>query len=130
MTEIFKVHLLSHMFLACLMETKQSGCFHIAAVRLAAAFTLFVYISKWNALCSNNKFENYWILGIVMQLVKYLTHFQPSPCMNKMWRFFSVPNSMDPGKNYDSIHIRCPDYESILTSIHRSHEKLCLRQNR
>ena len=41
----------------------------------AAAFTLFVYISKWNALRSNNKFKKYWVLVVARQIAKYLTHF-------------------------------------------------------
>ena len=65
------------------METKQSGFFNVAAVVLAAAFTLFVYIPKWNALRSNNKFKNYWILRVAMQIAKYLTNFQPSTWVNK-----------------------------------------------
>ena len=100
-----------------MMETKQSGFFNIAGVVLAAVFTLFVYISKWNALHSNNIFKNYCILGVAMQSANYLTHFQPSACTNKNIRFFSVPNSTYPGK-HNSIHIRHPDYESILTRIH------------
>ena len=90
MKEIFRVHpywtarlsVVFDVYSLTMMETKQSGFFNIAAVRPAAAFTLFVYISKWNALSSNNKFKNYWILGVAMQIAKYLTHFQPSPCVN------------------------------------------------
>ena len=50
-----------------MMETKQLGLFNIAAIVLAAAITLFVYISKWSALRSNIKLKNYWILGAAKQ---------------------------------------------------------------
>ena len=64
---------------------------------LPAAFTLSVYISKWNDLCSNNKIKNYFeVFGVAMQIVKYLTHFKPSTCMNKnMNKIFSASNSTD-----------------------------------
>ena len=65
------------------MKTKQPGFFNIAALVLTAAFTLFAYISKWNALRSNNKFKNYWNLEVAIQIAKYLTRFQPSTCMKK-----------------------------------------------
>ena len=77
------------MFITCLWCIKHNNdgdqtvrFFNIAAVVLAAAITLFAYISKWNALCSN-KFKNYWISGVAIQIAKYLTHFQPSTCVNK-----------------------------------------------
>ena len=41
----------------------------------AAAFTWFVYISKWTALRSNNKFKKYLVLVVARQIAKYLTHF-------------------------------------------------------
>ena len=44
-------------------------------------FYLFVYISKSNALHSNNKFKSYWVLAMLIAL--YLPHFQPSVCVNK-----------------------------------------------
>ena len=78
------------MFITCLWCIKHNNdgdqtvrFFNIAAVVLAAAFSLFTYISKWNALCSNNEFKNYWILGVAIQIAKYLSHFQPSTCANK-----------------------------------------------
>ena len=43
--------------------------FNIAAVVLAAAFTLFVYISKWNALRSNNKFKTNEPLGLLCRFL-------------------------------------------------------------
>ena len=80
---------------------------------------LFVYISKWNALCSNKKFKNYWVLDVAMQIAKNLTHFEPSTCVNKnMNKIFSALNSTDSEHDYDSIHRKHPDYERILTSIH------------
>ena len=65
-----------------------------------------------------------------MQIAKYLAHFQSSTRMNKNVNIFLEPNSTDPGKNYDIIHIRQPNYESILTSIHSKLWKLRQRQNR
>ena len=32
----------------------------------AATFALFLYISRSNALRSNNKFKNYWVLGVAI----------------------------------------------------------------
>ena len=50
-------------------ETKQSGFFNIAAVVLAAAFTLFVYISKWNDLRLNKKFKTTESMGLLCRLL-------------------------------------------------------------
>ena len=63
----------------------------------ASCCIYFVYISKWNDLRSNNKFKNYFeVFGVAMQIVKYLTHFKPSTCMNKkMNKIFSASNSTD-----------------------------------
>ena len=95
---------------------------------LAAAFTLFVYISKWNALGSKNKFKNYWVLGVAMQIVKNLTHLQPSTCVNKnVNTTFSAPNSSDPEQDCDSIYRRHPDYGSTLISHHSNTMKNCVK---
>ena len=76
MQEIFKSpSLLSCMFIACLWRIKHDN---------ATAFTLFVYISKWNALHSNK---------IAMQIAKYLREWK------REQDFFSAPNSTDPGKH-------------------------------
>ena len=95
---------------------------------LAAVFTLFLYISKWNALRPNNKFKNYWVLGVAMQIVKNLIHFQPSTCVNKSVNTtFSAPNSSDPEQDCDSIYRRHPDYGSTLISHHNKTMKNCVK---
>ena len=101
MQEIFKSpSLLSCMFIACLWRIKHDN---------ATAFTLFVYISKWNALHSNK---------IAMQIAKYLREWK------REQDFFQHPIQLIQENIYDSIHIRHPDYEWILRSIHRKSWKI------
>ena len=88
---------------------------------------IFVYISKWNVLRSTNKFKNYWVLGVAMQIAKYSTHIQPFTCVNKNSKIFSVPNSADSEQDFDSIHRRHPDYESIVASIHNKALENCTK---
>ena len=120
------------MFITCLWCIKHNNdghqtvrFFNIAAVVLAAVFTLFVYISKWNALYSNNKFKTTESLRLLCRLLNTQLIFSHQPAWIKTWtRFFSAPNSTDPGKHYDSIHIRHPDYERILKSTHSKSWKI------
>ena len=90
-----------------------------------------MYISKWNALCLNNKFKNYLVLGGAMQIAKYLTYFQTSTCALKDTnKIFPEPNSADSELDHGSIHRRHPNYERILTSIHNKTMEDCVKDNR
>ena len=113
-----------------MIDTKQSGFSNIATVVLAAAFTLFVYISKWNDLRSNNKFKASESLGLLCRLLNTSLICSHQPAWIKTWtRFFSAPSSTDPG-THGSIESMKANMRASWQASTASHEKLSQRQNR